>query len=110
MTSWLTSSALLARRADWPDGIDSFALVLFFALVFLLPLLGYWFMVVDIRTYLRAMRGMLVVVHRRLRGTPHWARSETPGCLRSLGLELPCTEDEIKHAYRRLAADAPRDG
>ncbi len=27
----------------------------------------------------------------------------TPACLRQLGLQLPCTEADVRHAYRRLA-------
>jgi DnaJ-class molecular chaperone len=35
--------------------------------------------------------------------TPYWAHEHTPGCIRSLGLDLPCTEIEVKQAYRQLA-------
>lgn len=102
--------AMILAKADWPDMVDGFALVVFLTLVVLLPALGYWFMVIDIRAYLRALRGMLMVVQRRFRPTvPDWARRETPGCIRSLGLELPCTEEDIKQAYRRLADEVHPD-
>ncbi len=34
---------------------------------------------------------------------PAWARHETPGCLKALGLSLPCTERQVKNAYLQLA-------
>lgn len=77
--------------------------ITFIALVIGAPLLGYWFMVCDIRAYLRALRGSLIVVRNHISHLPLWARQYTPGCIRSLGLELPCTEEDIKKAYRRLA-------
>ncbi len=60
-------------------------------------------MVLDIRAYLRALRGALIVVKNHLPHLPGWAKQHTPGCIRSLGLKLPCTEAEIKQAYRGLA-------
>ena len=88
---------------EWPDQIDITAMVIFFAVVLGLPLLGHWFMILDIRAYLRALRGALVRVTHVFHGLPDWARYQTPGCLRSLGLELPCTEEDVKTAYRNLA-------
>lgn len=101
--------ALLASAKDWPDGVDSIALAIFLCIVVLLPAIGYWFMIIDVRAYLRALRGALVVVRNRLRGVPKWAKQETPGCLRSLGLEIPCSEADIKQAYRKLAEDMHPD-
>ncbi len=95
-------SPLLAR-ADWPDEIDSMAVFVFLTLVVAGPLLGYWLLVVDIRAYMRALRGALIRVRNHLPHLPTWARQETPGCLRSLGLELPCSEAEVKRAYHKLA-------
>ncbi len=77
--------------------------IAFIAMVVGAPLLGYWFMVCDIRAYLRALRGSLIVVRNHISHLPIWARQYTPGCIRSLGLELPCTEADIKKAYRGLA-------
>jgi hypothetical protein len=96
---------LMATAEDqWPDGLDSVLVIAFLALIVMGPAIGYWLMIVDIRAYLRALRGMLVVVKDHLpHFTPYWAHRHTPGCIRSLGLELPCTEAEVKQAYRRLA-------
>lgn len=101
--------SLLASAADWPDGVDSIALLIFLSIVVVLPAIGYWFMIIDVRAYLRALRGALVVVRNRFRGVPDWAKRETPGCVRALGLEIPCTETDIKQAYRKLAEDLHPD-
>lgn len=82
---------------------DIIARCIYVALVLGIPLLGYWFMAADIRAFLRAMRGALIVVRNHLSEMPAWARQFTPGCIRSLGLELPCDEEDIKKAYRNLA-------
>ena len=60
-------------------------------------------MVIDIRAYLRALRGVMVRVVHEFPHLPQWARYHTPGCLTALGLRLPCTEEDVKQAYRRLA-------
>lgn len=85
------------------DVIDRTAILLYLVLVIGLPLIGYWFMVIDVRAYLRALKGALMIVKNHIPGLPGWAKQHTPGSLRSLGLEMPCTEDEVKRAYRRLA-------
>ncbi len=88
---------------EWPDQIDIAAIGIFLVVVIGLPLLGHWFMILDIRTYLRALRGALGRITHVFPGLPMWARYQTPGCLRSLGLELPCSEEDVKTAYRNLA-------
>ena len=90
-------------RPSWPDPIDRSVIVLFVAGVVALPAIGYWCMVVDIRAYLRALRGALIKVTNHFPRIPGWARLETPPCLRALGLKLPCTQDDVKRAYRRKA-------
>jgi len=96
---------ILVAQETWPAGVDWWAIVLFFGFVVAAPALGYWFMLLDIRAYLRALRRALVCVSSLIRTapTPDWARRYTPACLRSLGLELPCSEVDVKRAYRRLA-------
>jgi hypothetical protein len=88
---------------EWPDQIDITAIGIFIAVVIGLPLLGHWLMILDIRAYMRALRGALVRITHVFPGLPNWARYQTPGCLRSLGLKLPCTEEDVKTAYRNLA-------
>ena len=77
--------------------------IIYLVLVFGLPLLGYWMMFVDIRAYMRALKGVLVVVKNHIPGLPEWAKQYSPGSLHSLGLEMPCTEADVKRAYRTLA-------
>ena len=98
-----TPASLLIARTSWPDRIDTTAIVVFLLVVVVLPLLGHYFMVIDIRAYLRALRGALIKVVYYFPELPAWARYETPGCLRALGLRVPCTESDVKRAYRRLA-------
>jgi len=84
----------------WPNAIDATATVAFLAVVMLLPAMGYVFMVLDFRAYLRSLRRSLVTVGHYVTGIPGWARAETPRALAAFGLSLPCTEEELKRAYR----------
>lgn len=85
------------------DAFDFGLITIYLAAVVIGPLAGYWFMVADIRAYLRALRGALIVIKNHFPSVPQWARKHTPGCIRSLGLDLPCTEQDVKRAYRHLA-------
>jgi len=99
----------MATPAPWPDRVDILGLILFLLAIVVLPLCGYWLTVLDVRAYLRALRGVLVRVSQPFSTTPSWLRDETPPCLRSLGLTLPCTEADVKHAYRQLAKELHPD-
>ena len=94
--------ALFATR-PWPDVFDTTLIWFYFGLLLLLLLFGYAMMVLDIRAYLRALRGALVRVVYHFPRIPTWARYETPGCLKTLGLSLPCTREDVKSAYRKRA-------
>lgn len=87
--------------ADWL--VNSASLILF--LLFVLgPFVGYWFMFVDFRAYLRALNRALVVISESSRYViPEWARKQDPAYFRALGLTPECTEEDVKQAYRRLA-------
>lgn len=85
----------------WPNMIDLVATVTFLALVFFLPALGYVFMVLDFRAYLRSLRRGLILAAQSFRGIPAWARLQTPRSVAGLGLGMPYTEEELKRAYRR---------
>ncbi len=87
----------------WPDGIDWPVTFGYLALVVALPALGYFFMVLDYRAYLRSLRRALMVVSsvRYSLELPEWVRKNTPRCILALGLTLPCTQEEILAAYRR---------
>jgi len=107
----VTRLVLIAGR-DWPNGLESTTLLLFLAAIVGLPVLGYWLTVLDIRAYLRALRGVLVrLTHpRNPHELPAWVQDDdTPSCLRAMGLSLPCTNDDLKEAYRRLAKELHPD-
>jgi hypothetical protein len=87
-------------QSDWPTSIDLLATGVFLALVVLLPALGYVFMVLDFRTYLRSLRRGLILASQAFSGIPGWARHHTPRSVAALGLVMPCTVDDLKEAYR----------
>lgn len=86
------------------------ALLVFCTVAIGLPLLGNILMVIDIRRYLRSLRRALVVVAYAVRpGMPYWARRTRPPCLETLGLDLPCTEEQVLTAYRRKVKEMHPD-
>ena len=96
--------------ARWPDAIDHGAIGLFLVIAFGLPALGYVFMALDLRRYLRSLRRALVVVaHAAARQAPSWASRDLPPCLVALELTLPCTEEEVLAAYRRRVKELHPD-
>ena len=99
-------SFLLAENTtltSWPDGIDRLITIGYVSLIVAIPLLGYVFMYLDFRRYLRSLRRALMVVTQVASVTPYWALRERPSCLKALGLQLPCDEQEVIAAYRELA-------
>lgn len=97
------------RISEWPDSIDSSTMAVFMLIAVGLPLLGYTFAVLDFRAYLRSLRRALITVSHYMPEMPEWARFETPPSLKALGLKAPCTEEDVKHAYRRLAQELHPD-
>lgn len=93
----------------WPDGLDLAATLAFFALAIGLPALGYAWMVLDVRAYLRSLRRQLVRAWHWHTQTPDWALRQTPRCLASFGLELPCGEEELLAAYRQRVKELHPD-
>jgi hypothetical protein len=80
--------------------------------VIALPALGYFFMVLDYRAYLRSLRRALMVVtsgYRYSTALPDWVRKNTPRCILALGLTMPCTEEQILAAYRRKVKELHPD-
>ena len=90
----------LIPNSPWPNAVDLAALGLFMTLAFALPALGYVFMFLDFRAYLRSLHRGLVCVTRRFQEVPAWARLHTPRCIAALGLQVPCTDEDLKRAYR----------
>jgi hypothetical protein len=87
--------------AQWPDSLDAVAVVAFLAGVVGLVALGYVLAVLDVRAYLRSLRRALVKVVRYLPEWPAWAQAHTPPALAAFGLRMPCTETDLRRAYRR---------
>ena len=85
---------------SWPNSLDLSVTILFFAIIVLVPALGYVFMALDLRAYWRSLRRSVALVRRRFSGIPDWARGDTPRAIAALGLRLPCTEEDLKRAYR----------
>lgn len=89
---------------QWPDGIDASITITCLTIMFGIPILGYVFMVVDFRRYLRSLRRALMVVTQYVPELPYWAvLARRPACLQALDLQLPCSEEEVLAAYRELA-------
>ncbi len=101
---------ILAEQATrWPDSYDRVLTTVYLTVIFGLPLLGYFFMVLDFRKYLRSLRRAIVLVVNAVPATPYWALRSRPVCLKALGLELPCTEEAVMTAYRDLAKERHPD-
>jgi hypothetical protein len=99
-----------AAGDSWPDAVDLAALAVFTLIAIGLPALGYVFMALDIRRYLRSLRRALVVVASvAMRRPPDWSRHDCPPCLQTLGLTLPCTEEEVLAAYRQRVKEMHPD-
>jgi hypothetical protein len=84
----------------WPDELDAAATIGFLLATLGLAGLGYLFMALDFRAYLRSLRRALVVVASRFPNRPEWARPYTPPSISALGLTMPCTEADVLKAYR----------
>jgi hypothetical protein len=99
-----------APSDSWPDAVDLAALSGFVLLAVGLPAIGYVFMALDIRRYLRSLRRALVVVATfTTRRSPDWSLRDCPPCLQTFGLTLPCTEQEVLAAYRQRVKEMHPD-
>ena len=95
MPSWFLTE-------HWPNALDVALTAAFLAAIVLVPMAGYVFMALDFRAYLRSLgRGLVVIGHYFSMGhVPEWARHRTPRAIAALGLQMPCTEDDVMRAYR----------
>ena len=93
------SPFILLAVDTWPDSLDSLAVAMFLVAAVVAPALGYAFMVLDFRAYLRSLRRALVRVAYYVPELPQWTQHETPRCVAAFGLRLPCSEEELKRAY-----------
>jgi hypothetical protein len=85
----------------WPDALDLAATGTFLLVVLIVPTLGYVFIAIDLRAYVRSLKRGLVRIGQYVSFIPDWARYETPSSIAAFGLRLPCTEDDLKRAYRK---------
>ncbi len=84
----------------WPTTIDVIVITVFVSLVLLLPIAGYLYMARDLRAYWKSLTRTIVLAAHSFAGLPGWARQYTPRSIAALGLRLPCTEEDLKRAYR----------
>ena len=91
---------LLFADGRWPNSLDATVTIVFLITVVGVAALGYVFMVLDYRAYLRSLRRALVKVINYLPHVPEWAKVETPRCIAAFGLRMPCTEQDLMRAYR----------
>ena len=84
----------------WPDSLDAAVTLTFLASILFIAVLGYVFMFLDYRAYLRSLGRALVRVVNYLPHVPEWACVETPRCIAALGLQMPCSEQDLLQAYR----------
>jgi hypothetical protein len=97
------------NSSHWPGPLDAALLVGFLAAILSVTVLGYVFMVLDFRAYLRSLRRAVVCIVRYFPDLPEWARAETPRCILAFGLQMPCSEDELKQVYRHRVKDLHPD-
>jgi hypothetical protein len=100
---------------NWPDAFDLMVVVYCLALFFGGPLVGYYFLVCDVRKHMRRFRHALVLVSNYVQDLPEWVGKRrwsvgyVPPCLAALGLSVPFTETELLEAYRNRVKDAHPD-
>lgn len=94
---------------NWPTAADSVPLTIFLVAAISLPALGYVFLALDIRRYLRSLSRAMIRVATGAYSTPRWALPETPRCVAVFGLQMPCSEEELMKAYRTKVKDLHPD-
>ncbi|MBX3426136.1 MAG: hypothetical protein KF688_10690 [Pirellulales bacterium] len=99
----------LAAAATWPNGADWPALGLFGAIALGLPALGYVFLAIDVRRYLRSLRRALAVIVQAPTTVPYWVLRDRPPCLETFGVDAHCSEEQLWAAYRERVKDAHPD-
>ena len=99
---------ILLLADQWPSSAADFLLLALYLGLFIgVPVVGYVLLAVDIKAYYRRLRHALVVVSNYTVQVPAWVareakrRQRVPRCLAAFGLELPCSEADLLHAYRQ---------
>ncbi len=91
------------------DLLDTTVIAIFLAMILLVPLAGYVFMVLDFRAYLRSLRRVVIVATQSFTSLPGWAKIYTPRAIAAFGLQMPCTEEDLKRAYRQKVKELHPD-
>jgi hypothetical protein len=92
----------IVSSSPWPNSLDLAVTAAFLALALIVPAIGYVFMVIDVRAYLRSLGRGLVHISRYMAEIPDWARHDTPRSIAAFGLRMPCTDEDLKRSYRHL--------
>ncbi|MCA9232098.1 MAG: hypothetical protein KDA57_15725 [Planctomycetales bacterium] len=101
MSAHLLLIAVSGVSRPWPDGFDATITLAYLLVIFGLPLLGFLFMFLDFRRYLRSLRRALVFVSQVVPRTPGWTLRDRPPCLAAFDLQPPCSEEDVMAAYRQ---------
>ena len=83
-----------------PDLLDTAGAAWFLLLAVGAPLLGWLFMVLDYRAYLRSLKRAIAIVRRYATNLPEWARHDRPACFEELDIPVGATREEVLAAYR----------
>jgi hypothetical protein len=92
---------MLFASRNWPSTFDWYVTCILVGGFLAISLSGHVLMVMDVRAWIRSLRRALIVVTDHLPHFPRWARLQSPRCLHSLGVKLPCTEEQLLAAYRK---------
>jgi hypothetical protein len=92
---------LFAVGREFPDLFDVAIFCVIFGLLFTVVISGHILLVLDVRAWMRSLRRALVVIADHLPHFPRWARGQTPRCMSALGVELPCSREQLMNAYRQ---------
>ena len=99
----------LDPKGPWPDGLDALVTSLYVLAIIGVPVMGYVYMIVDFRAYVRSLRRALVRAMTYVSDAPDWARPFTPSSISALGLTMPCTEADLWRAYRERVKELHPD-
>jgi hypothetical protein len=92
---------LFAAGHDFPDAFDVAICCAVLGSLFAVVLSGHVLLVLDVRAWIRSLRRALVVIADHLPHFPRWARGQTPRCMSALGVQLPCSKEQLLNAYRQ---------
>jgi hypothetical protein len=91
---------LFAASHEFPDAFDLAMCCLVLGSLFAAAISGHVLLFLDVRAWMRSLRRALVVIADHLPHFPRWARGQTPRCMSALGVQLPCSKEELQKAYR----------